>query len=307
MKVGFIGVGAMGMGIMSNLVNKGFSTCVFDRSASALAMAKRAGAIIAGSAAKAAEDANAVATMLPTAEVVEQIYIGAGGLIESLQPGQICIDFSTIDPGTAIRIAEKLASVGVGFIDSPVSGGGPAADAGTLTLMVGGDRLAIERVRSLLDAVATNVRIVGPNGAGSAAKLANNIIAASSMFATAEAYQLATNYGVSPGDFTQILETSSGNTWVLHNMHPYPGIRSGSPSSNNYKPGFRTDLMVEMLDLVCLAGREKGIELTIPPALHALWERAVAAGYAARDCTSVYDLIGPESRKDLREAGGAAK
>lgn len=293
MKVGFIGVGEMGYGILLNIVKAGIQVTAYDIDPGRLDAAVAAGAGRGASIADVASEADVVATMLPTEAVVEQVYLGAGGIVGALRPGALCADFSTIRPGMAVRLAEAAAARGNGFVDCPVSGGGPGARAGTLTIMAGGQREHVDRIRPMLDAAGSAVHHVGGPGAGAATKLANNVIAASSMVATAEAFQIASAFGVDPALLTRVLETSSGNTWVLHNMHPVPGVRPGSPSSNGYAPGFRTDLMVEMLDLICRTGVEKGIALTLPPALMQLWQLATNHGAAARDCTSVYAFIGP--------------
>jgi len=294
-KIGFLGAGAMGIGMLSTLVGKGHEVGVFDLSATAMDAAAALGARRKQSAADAAQGAEAIVSMLPTAESVAALY---AELAPSLKPGQVCIDMSTIDPGTAIRIGGRLAEAKVDFLDCPVSGGVLKAREGALTIMVGGNAGVLERVRPALACMGSAIVHVGPIGTGAAAKLANNIIAAASMVATSEAFRLGTAYGVDPQVLTRILETSSGNTWVLHHMHPVPGVRPDSPSSKGYTPGFATDLMIEMLDIVGTAAFEKRIPLTLVPAMQQLWQLASNHGLARQDCTSVYQFIDPSIRKE---------
>jgi 3-hydroxyisobutyrate dehydrogenase len=298
MKIAFIGAGQMGLGMLSCLLRRGFDVAVFDLSQQAMECATAEGARPVASLAAAATDCEVLITMLPTAEAVRQVYLARDGILEAMPAGGTCIDMSTVDPQTAVDIGVRLAERGIAFMDCPVSGGTPKARAGTLTLMVGGDAVVLERMRPVLEAMAANIVHVGKVGCGAAAKLSNNVIAASSMVATAEAYQIATSFGVDPEVLTRILEASSGNTWVLHNMHPVPGIRPGSPSSNGYKASFTTTNMLEMLDLIRRAAFEKSIPLAIVPAVQAIWQLGANHGYAEKDCTSVYQFMTPPNCRD---------
>lgn len=297
-RVAFVGAGQMGLGMLANLVRKGFEVLAADRSAEALERARAEGATPVASLPEAARLCDALVSMLPTAQVVRDVYLGPDGVAASARPGSACIDMSTIDPGTAIAVGSRLRQAGVDFMDCPVSGGGPKARAGTLTVMAGGSAAALERLRPLLAAIGTDIVHVGPLGSGSAAKLANNIVAAASMVATSEAFRVGTAYGIDPTLLTRILETSSGDTWILRNMHPVPGMREGSPSSNGYDPGFSTINMIEMLDLIRLAAFEKHVPLAVVPALQTVWQLASNHGLAERDCTSVYQFMQPASLPD---------
>jgi 2-hydroxy-3-oxopropionate reductase len=130
MKVGFIGTGAMGRPMARNLVAKGFTVVAYDVERAALAAARTLGARAAASAAAVAEESEVVVTMLPSSPHVEAAYLGAGGVLEGIAPGRLCVDMSTVDPGTSRRLASRLGERGVRFIDAPVSGGVSGAESG---------------------------------------------------------------------------------------------------------------------------------------------------------------------------------
>ena len=147
MKVGFIGTGAMGRPMARNLVSKGFGVVAYDLEPAALAAAVGVGASPATSAAHAAELSDLVITMLPSSPHVERAYFGARGVAEGIAAGRLCVDMSTVDPGTSRRLAARLGERGVRFIDAPVSGGVGGAEDGTLAIMVGGDARDLEEAR----------------------------------------------------------------------------------------------------------------------------------------------------------------
>ncbi|HEV7326151.1 MAG TPA: NAD(P)-dependent oxidoreductase [Bosea sp. (in: a-proteobacteria)] len=301
--IAFVGAGQMGQGMLASLARNGFAVTVHDISPANLAQAVSAGATAAGSLSEAVEASDVVVTMLPTAAAVEQVYLGATGILAHAKPGTLCIDMTTVPPALSISLSQALAERHIRFLDSPVSGGGPRARSGTLTLMVGGGARDFEDALPVLQAMGSEIVHVGPAGGGSAAKIANNVIAAASMVATSEAFQIARAYGVDPVTLTKIFETSSSNTWVLHNMHPVPGVRAGSPSSRNYEPGFTTDLMIEVLELIQRTANDGRVPLTLVPAMHQLWQLASNHGFGSKDCTSVYEFIGIGADK---AAGGSA-
>jgi len=138
MRVAFIGTGTMGQPMVNNLIRKGFTVAAYDIAPAALAAAAKLGASPAASAAEAARGAELLITMLPSSSHVEAAYLGPGGVLEGAAAGRLCVDMSTIDPGTSRRVAAALGRRGVRFLDAPVSGAVPKAIEGTLTIMVGG-------------------------------------------------------------------------------------------------------------------------------------------------------------------------
>jgi 3-hydroxyisobutyrate dehydrogenase len=295
MKVGFIGTGTMGQPMLANLVKKGFEVVAFDVVPGALDVAVRLGAGRAGSAGEAAANCDLVITMLPSSANVEAAYLGEGGIIESAPAGQLCVDMSTIDPGTSQRVAARLKERGLRFLDAPVSGGVGGATAGTLAIMVGGDARDLEEARPALAAMGANIIHVGAVGAGEVAKLCNNLISGSALIAVAEAFRIGEAFGVDPQILTNVIAKSSGATWVMEHMHPVPGIVDSAASSRQYAPGFMTDLMAKDLALAVNAAREKRVPVAVAAAAQQLYRMASSHGLGREDFSAVYKFLKPSS------------
>jgi 3-hydroxyisobutyrate dehydrogenase len=295
MKVGFIGTGAMGQPMLANLVKKGFKVVAYDVVPAALDAAAKLGAARAGSIRKTAAECDLVITMLPSSANVEAAYLGAGGIIEGAEPGRLCVDMSTIDPGTSQRVAERLKERGIRFLDAPVSGGVGGAAAGTLAIMVGGAAEDLEEARPALAAMGANVIHVGAIGAGEVAKLCNNLISGSALIAVAEAFRIGEAFGVDPQILTNVIAKSSGATWVMEHMHPVPGIVDSAASSRQYAPGFMTDLMAKDLGLAVSAAREKRVPVVVAPAAQQLYRMASSHGLGREDFSAVYKFLKPSS------------
>jgi 3-hydroxyisobutyrate dehydrogenase len=282
MKIGFVGTGTMGEPMLANLVKKGFAVTAFDLVPAALEAAVRLGAERAGYAGEAAANCELVITMLPSSANVEAVYLGSGGIAENAAPGRLCVDMSTIDPGTSQRVAARLKERGIRFLDAPVSGGVGGATAGTLAIMVGGDTVDLEEARPALAAMGSNMIHVGDVGAGEVAKLCNNLISGSALIAVAEAFRIGEAFGVDPQILTSVIAKSSGATWVIEHMHPVPGIVDSAASSRQYSPGFMTDLMAKDLALAVKAAREKRVPVVVAPAAQQLYRLGLRMALAAR-------------------------
>ena len=297
MKIGFIGTGAMGQPMLANLVKKGHSVVAYDVAEAALVGAVRVGATRTGSAAAAARDSELVITVLPSSSHVESAYLAAGGVLEGLAAGRLCIDMSTIDPSMSRRVAEAVALRGARFIDAPVSGGVPRAVDGTLAIMVGADAHDFEEARPVLSAMGANIIHVGPVGSGEVAKLCNNLIAGVAAVAVSEAFRIAEGFGVDPKVLTDVISKSSGNTWVMEHMHPVPGLVGKAPSSRDYAPGFTTDLMAKDLGLAVNAARELRVPVVVAPAAQQALRLASSHGLGRKDFSSVYMFLRASSRE----------
>ena len=295
MRVGFIGTGTMGQPMLANLVKKGFQVAAYDVVPAALDAAARLGAARAGSIRETAAKADLVITMLPSSGNVEAAYLGAGGIIEGAEPGRLCVDMSTIDPGTSQRVATRLKERRLRFIDAPVSGGVGGAAAGTLAIMVGGDAHDLEEARPALAAMGGNIIHVGAVGAGEVAKLCNNLISGSALIAVAEAFHIGEAFGVDPQILTNVIAKSSGATWVMEHMHPVPGIVDSAASSRQYAPGFMTDLMAKDLALAVNAAREKRVPAAVAAAAQQLYRLASSHGLGREDFSAVYKFLKPSS------------
>ena len=295
MKIGFIGTGTMGQPMLANLVKKGFAVVAYDVVPAALDAAARLGAARAGSIREAAADSDLVITMLPSSANVEAAYLGADGLIDAPIAERLCVDMSTIDPGTSQRVAARLNERRIRFLDAPVSGGVGGAAAGTLAIMVGGDARDLEEARPALAAMGANIIHVGAVGAGELAKLCNNLISGSALIAVAEAFRIGEAFGVDPQILTNVIAKSSGATWVMEHMHPVPGIVDSAASSRQYAPGFMTDLMAKDLALAVNAAREKRVPVAVAAAAQQLYRMASSHGLGREDFSAVYKFLKPSS------------
>jgi 3-hydroxyisobutyrate dehydrogenase len=295
MNVGFIGTGTMGQPMLGNLIKKGFTVLAYDLVPTALAAAVKLGATAAGSTAEVARHSDLVVTMLPSSSHVEAVYLGPGGVLESVASGRLCVDMSTIDPAVSRRVAAALAQRQARFLDAPVSGGVPGATDGTLAIMVGGDARDLEEARPALAAMGANIIHVGTVGSGEAAKLCNNLIAGVAAVAVSEAFRIAEGFGVDPKVLTDVISKSSGNTWVMQQAHPVPGLVARAASSRDYAPGFMTDLMAKDLGLAVNAARELRVPAVVAAAAQQVLRLASSHGLGRKDFTAVYAFLKPSS------------
>jgi 3-hydroxyisobutyrate dehydrogenase len=295
MRIGFIGTGTMGQPMLANLVKKEFDVVAFDIVPAALDTAVRLGAARVGSVGEAAANCDLVITMLPSSANVEAVYLGSEGIVGTAARGRLCVDMSTIDPGTSQRVAARLKERGLRFLDAPVSGGVAGATAGTLAIMVGGDAGDLEEARPVLAAMGANIIHVGAVGAGEVAKLCNNLISGTVAVAVSEAFRIGEAFGVDPQILTSVIAKSSGATWVMEHMHPVPGIVENAASNRQYAPGFMTDLMAKDLALAVNAAREKRVPVVVAPAAQQLYRMASSHGLGREDFSAVYKFLKPSS------------
>jgi len=287
-RVGFIGLGNMGGGMAANLAKAGHDVRAFDLSEEALARAEAAGCLRVGSAAEAAEGAEAVVTMLPAGKHVAAVY---ADVFAVAAPGAVLIDCSTIDVATARDNAAAATARGLAVVDAPVSGGIAAAAAGTLTFMVGGPEDGFARAEPYLQAMGKAVIHAGASGAGQAAKLCNNMILGATMAATCEAFLLAERLGLDAQAFFDIASVSSGQSWSMTNYCPVPGVGPETPADRDYQGGFAVGLMLKDLRLATEAARDAGSPVPMGDRARGLYEALAAAGEAARDFSVVLPYL----------------
>lgn len=284
-RVAFIGLGNMGGGMAANLAKHGHDVRAFDLSAAALDKAQAAGCLPVAGAAEAVAGAEAIVTMLPAGTHVESVY--ADAVFGHAEPSAILIDCSTIDVATARRVAEAAAAKGLAAVDAPVSGGIGAANAGTLTFMVGGPEDAFERARPFLADMGKAVIHAGASGAGQAAKMANNMLLGATMIATCEAFRLAERLGLDAQIFYDISSVSSGQSWSMTSYCPLPGVGPETPADHDYQGGFAAALMLKDLRLAMQAAEGAGATTPLGAHATALYEAFVAAGNGGTDFSGI--------------------
>ncbi len=283
-RIGFIGLGNMGGGMAANLAKNGHDVHAFDLNADALAKAKAAGCLPVDSAAEAADGAEAIVTMLPAGKHVAEVYDALFGVAG---PTAILIDCSTIDVATAKQVADAAQAKGLAAVDAPVSGGIGAANAGTLTFMVGGSAAAFERAEPILVAMGKAVIHAGANGAGQAAKICNNMILGATMIATCEAFVLADKLGLDAQAFYDIASVSSGQSWSMTSYAPLPGIGPDTPADHDYQGGFAAALMLKDLRLAMAAAQDVGADTPMGAKAAERYEAFAEAGQGGLDFSAI--------------------
>ena len=256
LSVGFVGLGNMGAPMARNLVKAGFEVAVFDLVPALMASVE--GARAAASAVDCARGVDVFVTMLPAGRHVEGLYLGDDGVLANARPGTLLVDCSTIDPGTARKVASAATERGFTMLDAPVSGGVGGAQAGTLTFIVGGTSAGLERARPLLSAMGRNIFHAGENGAGQIAKVCNNMLLAILMTGTAEALALGVRNGLDPAALSAVMQQSSGGNGALNVYNPWPGVMAEAPASRGYSGGFMVDLMLKDLGLALETAEQSG-------------------------------------------------
>ena len=291
--IAFIGLGNMGGPMAKNLLAAGHTLQIFDLSQDALNDVASAGATVAGSAVEACKTADVVITMLPAGKHVRQVYIGDDGLLDHLSPGTLCLDASTIDSDTARDVGLAVAEQGIEFMDTPVSGGVAAAQAGTLAFMCGGTAAAFDRAKVILEAMGNGEKIfhAGPAGAGQVAKAANNMLLAVHMIGTCEALAMGAKAGLEPAVLSEIMKASSGNNWSLQVYNPWPDVMPGAPAGNDYQPGFMVDLMVKDLGLAKEVAGGTGVDNKLGQLALDIYQAHQSEGNGSLDFSSILKAI----------------
>lgn len=276
MDLGFVGLGNMGGPMAANLVRAGHRLTVFDLSPAALDALVSAGAKAAVSPREVAASTEIVLTSLPTPPAVESVYLGADGLASGARSGQIFVELSSITPALARKVAAALAQKGVAVLDAPVSGGVGGAKAGTLAIMVGGDRDALERAEPILKTIGEKIFYVGPSGAGNTMKILNQLLVGVNTVAAVEVVALAAQSGLDTDLVGEIIGVSAGFSRSF-------GTRFPKGLQRDYKPGFAVDLMRKDLRLVTAFAEEVGIRLPMASqALH-VFDETSSMGLGSQD------------------------
>ena len=289
MKIAFIGLGNMGGGMAANLAKAGHEVRAFDLSEDALERAVEAGCARAASAAEAVTGAEAVVTMLPAGKHVASVY--ENDVFPTAAPGTLLLDCSTIDVATARANIEAATARGLVAVDAPVSGGIAAANAGTLTFMVGGTDDGFARGEPILAKMGKAVIHAGDAGAGQGAKICNNMLLGASMVATCETLALAQKLGLDPQKFFDIASVSSGQCWSLTSYAPLPGVGPTTPADNDDKGGFAAALMLKDLRLAMEAAASVDADVPMGAKARELYEAFVEADTDGRDFSAIIKTL----------------
>ncbi len=287
-RIGYVGVGLMGLPMVRRLVGLGYSVTAFDLLPRQNDAARAAGATVADSPAAAARGADLVLLNLPTTEAVEAAVFGENGVAGALQPPQLVIDFSTVKVDKGRAFAAKLrAQTGCGWVDAPVSGGPPASDSGTLTVMAGGDEADIARSAPLMAAIAARCTHMGPSGSGLVAKMINQLIVGCGHAVMAEAAVLAEAAGIDAARIPECLAGGHADGSLLQKLYPRMVARDFAPQ------GYARQLLKDLEMVNDFAG---GMKAPIPMAGEALslYRMLIRRGHAELDTSAIRKLYDPD-------------
>ncbi|MFK7943942.1 MAG: 3-hydroxyisobutyrate dehydrogenase [Paracoccaceae bacterium] len=290
-RIAFIGLGNMGLPMAKNLLGAGNSVAGFDLNAEALASLQEAGGKVSESPAAAVADAEIVVTALPAAIHVKSVYCGQGGILDMAPKGCCFIDCSTIDTASARAVIAEAEERGHMMVDSPMSGGIGGAQAGTLTFMVGGSESAFESAKPALDSMGKNIFHAGGPGAGSAAKICNNMMLAIQMISVAEGFSLAEKLGLDAQKLYDISSTATARCWSLNDYCPAPGPVPTAPSNRDYQPGFAVALMLKDLRIAMEAAQGAGAATPLGAHATQIYGMMGLAGQAEKDFSGVIEFL----------------
>ena len=289
-RIGFIGLGNMGLPMACNLVKAGHLVIGFDVVVAQVGKLSAIGGLAAASVADAAQ-ADAIITTLPAGEHVREVYVGEGGVFAAAAPGALLIDSSTIDVATTRTIAALAGAKGLAMVDAPVSGGVAGATAATLTFMVGGADADFARARPILEAMGKTIVHAGSAGTGQAAKICNNMILGVSMIAVSEAFLLAEKLGLDATRLFDIASKSSGQCWSMTSYCPVPGPVPTSPANRGYQAGFTAAMMLKDLRLAQDAAREVQAATPLGAAAAELYAKFTERGHAVKDFSGIIEFL----------------
>lgn len=292
LKVGYIGLGLMGKSMAHNILKAGFSVVVHNRSQAAVDELVAEGAVAASNPAEVAAQVDVVFTNLPDTPDVELVALGENGIIAGAHEGMIFVDNSTIKPGAARAIAAKLAEKGVQALDAPVSGGDIGARNGTLTIMVGGDAAALEKVMPVFEAMGKTITHVGEAGAGQVAKAANQIMVAAQMVAMGELLVFSKKAGVDPQKVVDAIKAGAAQCWALD-------VKTPRLFDGNRQPGFKAYMQAKDLNIVMESAREYGIPLPLTAESTQMFNAMLQMDMSELDNSAVVGVIEKLAGVDL--------
>ena len=283
LKLGFVGLGIMGGPMAGHLVNAGHEVFITTRSKIPTELASSA-AIQCASPSEVAQKADIIFIMVPDTPDVEKVLFGANGIAAGLSKGKVVVDMSSISPITTKEFAKKINILGCDYLDAPVSGGEVGAKNATLSIMVGGDDAVFERVKPVFELMGKNINLVGKNGDGQTAKVANQIIVALNIEAVAEALLFAAKAGADPAKVRQSLMGGFAGSKILE-------VHGERMVKRTFDPGFRIELHQKDLNLALNSARALGVSLPNTATAQELFNSCSAHGGKAWDHSAMVKAL----------------
>lgn len=284
LSVAFLGLGTMGLPMAGRLLDAGFTTTVWNRTAGKAEALATSGATVADSPAAAARDADIVVVMVSDTPDVEEVVFGPAGAANGLRSGALLVDMSTISPAATRGFASRVAAGGASWLDAPVSGGSEGAQQGTLSIMVGGEAKDLERDRPVLEVLGRTITHVGPSGAGQVTKAINQVLIAGTYAAVAEGVALGLRSGIDMHAALKAVAGGAAGSWILDN-------RAGNMVRGEYPLGFKVELHRKDLGIALTEARELGVPLTVS-ALVEQWETGlISQGHGDDDVSAIARIV----------------
>ena len=280
MKIGFIGLGIMGKPMSRNLLKAGFELIVYDIDETAVKIIEKAGAKPASSPKEVAQNSDVIITMLPKASIGKSVLEDENGILAGIKENSVVIDMSSVSPVASKEFAQMVEAKKCKFLDAPVSGGEIGAVNATMAIMIGGDEAVVERVRPILEALGKSITVVGPNGSGSVAKLANQIMVNLNIAAVTEALVLATKAGADPKRVFEAVRGGFAGSAVLEEKAPMM-------YSRNFKAGGPIYINLKDITNVVATADELDIPLILTPQLKEIMISLKATGHNNDDHSSI--------------------
>jgi 2-hydroxy-3-oxopropionate reductase len=293
-RVGFIGLGIMGMPMARNLMEAGYKLTVHNRSPEKAEELGKEGAAVAATPREVAENSDVVITMLPDSPQVREVVAGEEGVLEGISEGALLIDMSTISPVVTEELAEALQEKGASMLDAPVSGGDVGAIEGTLSIMVGGEQADFQRAKPLFEAMGKTITHVGPTGAGQVTKAANQVVVALTIEAVSEALVLGSAGGVSAQKILEVLSGGLASNKVME-------VKREKFLSHSFEPGFRSELHHKDLGIALAAGREYGVVLPVTAIVDQMLLSMRRKGWGEEDHSALLRIIEDLSQHTIGE------
>ncbi|MGL5742438.1 MAG: 3-hydroxyisobutyrate dehydrogenase [Legionella sp.] len=290
-KIGFVGLGHMGLPMATNLVKAGHQVTGYDLQHAALQHFSQAGGFIAQNIHDLAQDKDVLITMLQTGQQVLNVCSGEHGLFHGAKKDTLYIDCSTIDVNSSRETHHLAKQHQLHVVDAPVSGGVAGAAAGTLTFMVGGEKEALHTAQPILSAMGQKIIYTGNAGSGQAAKICNNMILGISMIAVAEAFVLAEQLGLSPQKLFEVVNHASGQCWAMSKYAPVPGVLENVPANNDYTPGFAAAMMLKDLNLSQESAHSVNVKTHLGSQATALYQHLIDQGLGESDFSAIIKLM----------------
>ena len=295
-KIAFIGVGNMGGPMAENLLKSGKEIKVFDVSNLMLEKAKEKGLEVATNIKDLiSKEISIVITMLPEGKHSKEIYLGDNGIINKVTKDCLLIDCSTIDIETSKEIGKAATDKGIMMIDAPVSGGVMGAQKAALNIMVGGSKEAFDRALPVLNIMGKNIYHAGEIGSGNGAKICNNMSLGITMIAASESLMLAKRLNIDIKKVHEIMKNASGNSWPISVYPPLPGLIEGTPSNNNYRPGFSAGMMNKDLKLANECAKSVNAETPLGKMALQIYSKFCEDGNDSKDFSAISKVIGGDA------------